>query len=168
MTKAQDVSQAFQKLSQKYVLTYRLYNALNQYVLSDFKVLLRPDQPSGPLIVAVALGTILSFLPAPVLDTLVVGVIFARFRRVNRSALLLARMVWNDLIVLPLYVPGFRFGMRLVDPYTVNEPSFVIKALGFSLGLTILPAAAAILSMVVTFGLIKIFQKWQMTPSNFG
>ncbi|MFN2304588.1 MAG: hypothetical protein ACK2TV_12740, partial [Anaerolineales bacterium] len=121
-----------------------------------------------PVIVAVALGTILSFIPAPILDTLFVGIIFARFRQVNRSALLLARVVWNDLIVVPLYVPSFRFGMRLLEPYTVNEPSFVIKALGFSLGLTILTAAAAILSMVVTFGLIKIFQKWQMTPSNFG
>jgi hypothetical protein len=164
MTIAQDVVQGFREFSQKYVLTYRLSNALNQYILSDFKVLIQPDQAFVPLIVAVALGTILSFIPAPILDTLFVGIIFARFRQVNRSALLLARVVWNDLIVVPLYVPSFRFGMRLLEPYTVNEPSFAIKVVGFSLGLTMLTAAATIISTTVTLGLIKIFQKWQMKP----
>ena len=53
------------------------------------------------IVIAVALGTILGFMPAPFLDSLLVGVIFARFRQINRSALLAARIVWNDLIVVP-------------------------------------------------------------------
>jgi hypothetical protein len=165
MALVQDALQVFQKFSQKNALINRVYKSLNQYFLSDFKLLLQPGQAPAPFILAIMLGTILSFIPAPILDTIVVGMIFARFRRINRSALILARIVWNDLIVVPLYVPGFRIGMRLVHPYSVNETSLTIKVLGFSLGLILLTAAATILSTVITLGFIKILHKRQMMVS---
>jgi uncharacterized protein (DUF2062 family) len=166
MAMAQD-AQRFQKLSQKKVVADRLHSVLSKHILSDLKLMLQPGQETGPLILAVALGTILSFIPAPILDTLVVGMIFARFRRINRSALIIARIVWNDLIVVPLYVPSFRFGMGLVETYKINESSFEIKLLGFSLGLISLTAAATALSVAVTLVFFKILHKWQMSPSRY-
>lgn len=168
MTAVQDTLQGFQKLSQKNALVCRLSRALNQHILPDFKVLFQPGQAPAPLVIAVALGTILSFIPAPLLDSLLVGVIFARFRQVNKSALLAARIVWNDLVVVPLYVPGFRFGMRLVEPFTVNDTTLAIKIIGFSLGLVLLTAAATIASAAIMVGFISVLRLWQNSPSRDG
>ena len=166
MTAVQDTVQGFQKFSQENALLQRLYGLIKRHLLSECVVLLLPGQAPAPLVVAVALGTTLSFIPAPLLDSLLVGVIFARFRQVNRSALLAARIVWNDLVVVPLYVPGFRFGMRLLDPFTVNDTTLAIKVTAFSLGLVFLTAAATLLSVALMFALIMILKRLQRSPSR--
>jgi hypothetical protein len=163
MAAVQNTILSFQKLSQKDTLICRLHRALDECILSDFRILLKPDQAPAPLIVAVAIGTILSFIPAPFLDSLLVGLIIARFRKINRSALIASRIVWNDLVVVPLYVPGFRFGMQLVEPFSLNVPTFAIKTIGFSLGLLFLTTTATILSAGLMFALVSILNRWHRT-----
>ncbi len=159
MTVVQSTLLSFQIFFQKNALLYRLHKALNEHILSDLRVLLQPDQAPAPLVVAAALGTVISFIPAPFLDSLLIGLVIARFRKINRSALIASRIVWNDLIVVPLYVPGFRFGMRLVEPFSVNDPSFALKLMGFSLGLLFLTTAATILSVGTMFAFLSILQR---------
>jgi hypothetical protein len=151
---------SFQKSSPKNTLVYRLHHGLDEYILSDLRVLLQPDQAPAPLVIAAALGTILSFIPAPFLDTFLVGLIIARCRKINRSVLIASRIVWNDLLVVPLYLPGFRFGMQLVEPFSLNEPTFAIKIIGFSLGLLFLTAVATILSAGMMFAFVSIVNRW--------
>lgn len=148
-------------VTQKIDLVFRVRSAIDQYFLCDLKIMLQPGQAPAPLIIAVALGTILSFIPAPLLDSLLVGVIFARYRQVNRAALLTARVVWNDLVVVPLYVPGFRFGMRLLEPFFVNNSALSVRFIAFSLGLVILASAATFISAVVMFSIVTVLDQWR-------
>jgi uncharacterized protein (DUF2062 family) len=164
MAVVQDTILSFQKISQKNALVYRLHRVIDEYILSDLRILFQPDQTPAPLVIAVALGTILSFIPAPFLDSLLVGLIIARFKKINRSALIASRIVWNDLIVVPLYVPGFRFGMQLVEPFLVKEPTFTIKIIGFSLGLMFMTTLATILSAGTVFAFVSILNRWRSAP----
>lgn len=159
MAAFQETLQGFQKFSQNNALLYRLRGAINQYVVTDCKNLFQAGQAPGPYVIAASLGTILSFIPAPLLDTLLVGIIFARFRQVNRPVLLAARIIWNDLIVFPLYFPGFRFGLQLLEPYSANYTSFTIKVMAFSIGLLGLTAAATFLSASIMFVLVTVLQR---------
>jgi hypothetical protein len=165
MTAVQNTLLSLPKYFHKSALLYRLHRALNEYILSDLRGMLLPNQPPGPFVVAAILGTILSFMPAPFLDSLLVGLIFARFRKINRSALIVSRIIWNDLIVVPLYMPGFRLGMRLIEPFSKNEPTFAIKIIGFSLGLLLLTVAAAAVSAGTMSALVLIFQRWRRRPA---
>jgi hypothetical protein len=166
MTIAQDAVQGLQKLSPKNSLSIRLSRVLNQYIVSDFRLLLQAGQSPAPLVFAAALGTILSFIPTPFLDSLLIGIITVRFRQINRAALFTARIIWNDFIVVPLYLPGFRFGMRLIQPHVINDSSLTIKILGFSLGLFLLTAAATIISTVMMLSFLLILQQWHRSPSR--
>jgi len=166
MAAYQETLQVFQKLSQKNTLFNRIHEAINQHIVSDFKDLFQPGQAPGPYVTAVVLGTMLSFIPAPLLDSLLVGVIFARFRQVNRAALLAARIIWNDLIVVPLYWPSFRFGLRLLEPYSANNSTFTIKVLAFSLGLLLLTAAATFLSAMIMVVFIATLNRWRKLSSR--
>lgn len=156
MALVQETIQGFPNGAQINKLVNRVRSAIEQHFVSDLKLMLQPGQAPAPLIIAVALGTILSFIPAPVLDSLLVGVILTRYRQVNRTALLAARIVWNDLIVVPLYVPGFRFGMRLLEPFFVNSSQLSARIIAFSLGLLLLASAATIISAIVMFGFVTL------------
>lgn len=139
----------------------RIHSAIDRLILGDIRALLQPGQSATPLVLSAVLGTLLSFMPAPILDTLLVGIIFARFRQINRSALLAARLVWNDFVVVPLYVPGYRFGMSLLDPYVVGGSTLTARAGAFSLGLLALTLSAAIISAAVMFIFITLLGHWR-------
>lgn len=147
--------------SQKKAVVYRVRGAIRRHVLHDLKVMLQPDQAPASLVTAVALGTMLSFIPVPVLDTLLVGVIIARYRRVNRSALLIARFFWNDFVVVPLYVTVFRLGMRLLDPFFANNTTITVRVFAFSLGLLIVASAATVASSAVVFCFVTVLRQRQ-------
>ena len=156
MALVQETIQGFPNGAQINNLVCRVRSAIEQHFVSDLKVMLQPGQAPAPLIIAVALGTILSFIPAPVLDSFLVGIILTRYRQVNRTALLATRIVWNDLIVVPLYVRGFRFGMHLLEPFFVNSSPLSLRIFAFSLGLLLLASAATIISTIVMFGFITL------------
>jgi hypothetical protein len=143
-----------------------LHQLIDRLVLQDLRSLLSPGQAPAPLVGAAILGTMLSFIPAPFVDTLLVGFIFARFRSVNRSALLAARVLWNDLIVIPLYLPGFRFGMSLLEPHFQNTSGLQVQAGAFLLGLFVLTSIAASVSGVVMFSFITLLRYRQSSAAN--
>ena len=165
MAAYQEKLQLFQKKSQKNILFDRVHGMIDQYIVSDLKNLLQPGHDPGPLVTAVVLGTILSFIPAPFLDSFLVGVLVIRFRQLNRAAILAARLVWNDLIVVPLYWPSFRLGLRLLEPYSANNPTFTTNVLAFSLGLMLLTAAATFLSAALMLVVVVVLERWQQSSS---
>lgn len=134
---------------------------IGEQFLLDLKTILQPGQAPLPLILAVALGTMLSFVPAPFLDSLLVGIILARYRQINRPLVLAARMVWNDLIVVPLYVPGFRLGMRFLQILAVDNGTPQVRIAGFALGVVALASAATIASVLSMFCLLLLLRQWQ-------
>ena len=106
-----------------------------------------PLHPAGSLAAAFALGTLISFIPVPVLDSLLVAFVLARCKQVNRAAIFMSRLIWNDLLVFPLYAPGYRLGAQLVRPMVNPEaplPGIFTSILSFAVGSTILAASASI------------------------
>ena len=82
----------------------------------EIQDLQNPANSAWKLAAAFALGTLLSFIPLPMLDSMLVGMVLIRFKQVNRGALLMARLLWNDLVVFPLYGPGYRLGSMIMVP----------------------------------------------------
>ncbi len=135
---------------------------LMRSMVSDLKSIIQPSQPTAPLAQAFALGTLLSFIPAPILDSVLVAVILTRFKQVNRPALLAARVIWNDLVVVTLYMPGYRLGMKMLEAITFDNSALWTRIFAFALGvLTFAMAAAAIsaLVMFVVFSMLRVLQQ---------
>ncbi len=117
------------------------------------------------LAAAFALGTLTSFLPLPIFDSLLaVGLAF-KFARLNKGAIFLARAVWNDLLVVPLYAPGFKVGQWLVgsllNPEIVQEmiPTHFIWIGSFLLGTAILAVLAASAGFLAVLFIAKLAKK---------
>ena len=106
--------------------------------------------PAGSLAFSFAVGTLLSFIPVPLLDTILVGLVLARFKGLNRAPVFMARLIWNDLLVFPLYGPGYKLGTALVLPVLGSDPELPglgIKAaplLSFTTGLVVLATGTAL------------------------
>ena len=132
----------------------------------DSKKLLQPGQTPAPLAAAYALGTMLSFLPLPVVDTLLVGIILARSGQVNKPALLAARLIWNDIVVLPLYVTGFRLGMTFLGTMTIDDSGFAAQFIAFLLGVVVLSTVAALAGIVLIFGLFRLLEFWRRNATG--
>lgn len=114
-------------------------------IAAELHALRNPAQPVGELAAAFALGTLISFIPVPILDTLLVGLVFTRLKRINRAPIFIARVIWNDLLVYPLYGPGYRLGSALVVPIVSGSQS----ALGGS-------AVTAVSSLLVAVLILSI------------
>ena len=80
---------------------------------------------------------------------MLVAVILARFKQVNRAPLFMARLLWNDLVVLPFYGPGYRIGAALIAPLTDANSALssggtaVRSLLSLTLGIVILAVGLA-------------------------
>ncbi len=88
----------------------------------ELKELRSPQHSAANLAAAFALGTMLSFIPVPLLDSMLVALIVTRFKQVNRASLFMARLLWNDLVVFPFYGPGYRIGAALLKPFISANP----------------------------------------------
>ncbi len=82
----------------------------------ELQELRNPAHPAGSLAAAFALGTLLSFIPIPIMDSLLVGILLTRFKQLNRASLFIARLIWNDFLIFPLYGPGYRLGSAVIGP----------------------------------------------------
>lgn len=126
-------------------------------LVQDLQGLSQPDQTPGPIASSFALGTLLSFIPAPVLDTMLVGIILRRAKRINRPALLAARLVWNDLLVIPLYAVGYRLGTSIIALGPDTGSRTIPVAIAFLLGLLLLALIASSFSALTVFALYALF-----------
>lgn len=116
------------------------------------------------LAAAFALGTLTSFLPVPILDSLLAVGLALKFARLNKAAIFLARAVWNDLLVFPLYAPGLKVGRWVLSavfdptrPLLVTHTQLTLLA-SFLLGVIILASCAAVSGFVAVLllaGLIR-------------
>lgn len=109
----------------------------------ELATLIEPGQTAVPLALAFGTGTLLGFLPIPFVDSLLLALLLARVRRLNRPALLAGKLLWNELLVLPLYLPALRLGGRLLN---VAHPGFdgvVANLAAFALGLGLIALLAA-------------------------
>ena len=127
------------------------------------------DTPLG-LAVAFALGTLTSFFPVPILDSLLTAGLVIRFTRLNKGAIFLARLVWNDLLVMPLYATGLKVGrwvlsaiLGVPDSY-VSLHSNIFWLLSFLVGAVILAAFAAVFGFLIILLLAKTVQSRKRTP----
>lgn len=125
---------------------------------SQYQEFLAATESPAKLAFAFAVGTVTAFLPLIIIDTLLTVCILARFRQLNKVAVFGARAVWNDFLVVPLYVPGFRLGEYLIGRFldggsgvTAVAPTTKI-VLTFVLGNGLLAMAAVLLS----FGLVYL------------
>lgn len=148
------------------ILWRKLDSFQNEYasfltrMIADLKSFLKMEQAPAALAVAFALGTLLSFIPVPILDTLFVGAILNRYKQLNRAALLCARFIWNDLVVVPLYVPGFRLGMALLKPIVDTDQAFAVSAAAFALGIAVLAVAATLAGTLLIVSLY-LMVRWR-------
>jgi uncharacterized protein (DUF2062 family) len=121
------------------------------------------DSPLG-LAVAFALGTLTSFFPIPVLDSLLAVGLAIRFARLNKAAIFLARLVWNDLLVVPLYAPGLKIGRWVLTAVLgTAEPQAALHSnffwlLSFLVGAVILAGFAAFLGFLFILLFAKTVQ----------
>lgn len=119
------------------------------------------DSPLG-LAAAFALGTLTSFLPVPILDSLLAAGLAVKFARLNKAAIFLARMVWNDLLVVPLYAPGLKLGQWVLTAVLgtpagqlAAHPHFLLL-LSFILGVTVLATFATTFGFVIVLLIAKV------------
>lgn len=131
--------------------------SLWQGTCSDLGTLADPAQPARALALAFATGTLLGFLPVPVLDSLVLAFLLARSRRLSRPAVLAGKMVWNELLVLPLYGPALRLGDRLVSGTAVQPLGLAGQALDFAVGLLLLALLAAAAGSLLFVLLLRLY-----------
>ncbi len=128
--------------------------AVSFFQLQRQELLKAIDSPLG-LATAFALGTLTSFFPVPVLDSLLAVVLAAKFARLNKTAIFMARVVWNDLLVIPLYAPGLKVGQWVLTAVLSTETGFAVfhphflLLLSFILGGVLLAVSAATFSFVI-------------------
>ena len=119
---------------------------------NQYQEFIQATESPARLALAFAVGTLTAFLPLIIIDTFLTLFILARFRQLNKVAVFGARAVWNDFVVVPLYVPGFKLGHFLLERIlgaTAIAPSSKI-ALTLILGNGLLALTAVMLS----FGLV--------------
>ncbi len=127
----------------------------------ELQALGSPVHPAGRLAAAFALGTLISFVPVPFLDSLLLALVLAKYKQVNRAAIFMSRLIWNDLLVFPLFAPGYRLGSELVQPLVNPAPSvpgIFMSILSFAVGSTILAVSATICGFCVFLLVVNLLR----------
>ena len=143
-----------------------LTDKLHQKAVQELRDLAVANEAPAVLARAFALGTMLSFVPVPILDTLLVLFILSRYKHVNRPALLAARVLWNDLVVLPLYVPAVHLGRYVVASLPISDNAHAGTLVAFAIGCFAMAVAAAALSAIGMMAALWSFS-YLKRPSTF-
>lgn len=72
--------------------------------------LFNTNAPAEALAKSFAIGTLISVLPTPGLNFLLAAFLLARFKQLNKAALLASIGVWNGFVVAPLYALSYQIG----------------------------------------------------------
>ena len=149
-----------------------LTRARDQFWL-QLRELHSPVHSADSLAAAFAVGTMLSFIPVPVLDTILVGLVLSRYKGLNRASIFLARLIWNDLLVFPLYGPGYKLGSTLILPIIgpdLEIPGLSVPALpflGFIIGAVILSVSMALAGYLAFLIGIKVYRAYFECDSTY-
>ncbi|UCC54689.1 MAG: DUF2062 domain-containing protein [Anaerolineaceae bacterium] len=148
---------------------------LRRQLRRELKELCNPAVPPARLAMAFAVGTLLSFIPLPVLDSLLVSLVLVRFRQLNKASLVAARLVWNDLVVLSLAPTSYRLGVSILpetliasaDPVPASK--LIMLVLNVAIGNLLIAVAATIgCYMLVWLGMIVVRRWVPTTAVKFG
>lgn len=126
----------------------------------QYRAFLDATESPSKLALAFAVGTLTAFLPLIIVDTFLTLFILARFRQLNKVAVFGARAIWNDFVVVPLYVPGFKLGQFLLERVmgeTAVAPTTKM-ALTFLLGNGLLALSAVFVSFCLVYLLANCYQ----------
>ena len=145
--------------------TNQIRNWTGHYLQSQAQELLGAAESPLALAAAFALGTLTSFFPIPILDSLLAVGLTVRFERLNKAAIFAARVVWNDLLVVPLYGPGFKLGQLVLtavldtqENQAADHPYFW-SLLSFIIGAALLAMVAAALGFLIVFLIAAAYRK---------
>lgn len=151
--------------------TINIVSFAHAYLCKQSREMMQAAQSPIGLAGAFALGTLTSFLPVPLLDSLLAVGLALKFERLNKAAIFLARAIWNDLLVVPLYAPGFKVGQFLlgavISPEAAGDryhPQIVWLA-SFLLGAAVLATIAAFLGFVIVLCIAKSFNHGEQVHS---
>jgi len=114
----------------------------------EMQELRSPAASPTRLATAFAIGTLLSFIPLPLLDSLLVSLVLVKFRQVNKATLLAARLVWNDLVILSIARTSYRLGVSMLPTSMISsaDPApagkLIMLALNFAIGNQLIAIAA--------------------------
>lgn len=71
------------------------------------------------LALAFSVGTLISLLPTPGLNLVLIGLLTAVFKGIHKGALVASMGVWNIFVITPIYALGHLVGTRLVEDTAV-------------------------------------------------
>jgi uncharacterized protein len=110
---------------------------------------------AASLATSFALGTLISILPTPGFNLILTAILAARFKSLNKAALIAAATVWNAFVVAPLYALSYQvgemlFGVAAVEIAAASYFEMVkVFAKGFLVGNLIVTAAVTAISYLV-------------------
>ncbi len=87
-----------------------LNNGIVAKLQQRLSALFNTNAPAKALATSFAIGTLISVLPTPGLNFLLAAFLLARFKQLNKAALLAAIGVWNGFVVAPLYAISYQIG----------------------------------------------------------
>lgn len=104
-----------------------------------------------------ALGTLISVLPTPGFNIALAALLAARYKQLNKAALLTAVGVWNGFVVAPLYALSYQLGevMFGVMPTGLAGVSLHVAALSLLKGFLVGNVLIAMLVTAVSYLVVK-------------
>jgi uncharacterized protein (DUF2062 family) len=95
---------------QPYTMAQRTWATLAEPI----RTILEPNVSAPVVAGSFALGTVISLLPVPGVDVVLISLLAVAFKSLHRGALLAALGVWNMFVVAPLYALTFHVSTMLV------------------------------------------------------
>lgn len=111
-----------------------------------------------------AIGTFIAIIPSFGIDIPLAIFISLIFPKINKVTLFASFMVWNPLIVIPLYGLGYKIGYLVFGDVTPIKFNIIIiesiyeHSIRFITGISIISAVLAVISYFVVKKTAKIYQ----------
>lgn len=119
------------------------FNRLPEIFKGHWQELTQLDASAQNIALAFAVGTFISVLPIPGIDLVLVTLLAALFKQLNRTAMIAALAVWNTFVVAPIYVLSHKVGTSI--PLLADKNLFI----GFLVGNLLLAVVITAVSYLI-------------------
>lgn len=150
---------------QTQTLTTIIVPSVKERLWRRFGEMLRTNASPQTVAGSFAVGTFVSILPTPGLNIALLALLGARFKGLNKAAMLAAVGVWNTLVVAPLYALSFQigewlFGLTPVTLGTAPLPQALLSiSKSFLVGNVIIAAAITAVSYILVKTAVQLYQE---------
>ncbi|MCA9921657.1 MAG: DUF2062 domain-containing protein [Anaerolineales bacterium] len=129
------------------------FQRLRRQIVSFFDTNASPETTARSF----ALGTLISVLPTPGFNIALAALLAARYKQLNKAALLAAVGVWNGFVVAPLYALSYQLGEMLFGtmPGGFGVVSFPVALLSLVKGFLVGNVLIALLVTAVSYLVVK-------------